>query len=114
MGIWQERSDWLVFGWKVGRSGATGLYLCVWLAGAERLACICVCSWQERSNWLVFVCVVGRSGATGLYLGGQLAGAERRDVFSLFNSYFQDPLTVTNAGRMPKKQFLILIFCTTK
>ena len=62
----------------------------------------------------MFVCVAGRSGATGLYLGGQLAGAERRDVFSLFNSYFQDPLTVTNAGRVPKKQFLILIFSTTK
>ena len=73
-----------------------------------------MCSWQERSDWLVFGCVVGRSGATGLYLGGWLAGAEQRDVFSLFNSYFQDPRTVPNAGRMPKKQFLILIFSTTK
>ena len=114
MGIWQERSDWLVFGWKVGRSEATGLYLCVWLAGAERLACIWVGGWQEQSDWLVFVCVVGRSGATGLYLGGWLAGAEQRDVFSLFNSFFQDPRTVPNAGRVPKKQFLILIFSTTK
>ena len=51
--------------------------LCGDLAGAKRLACICVESWQERSDWLVFVCVVGRSGATGLYLGVWLAGAER-------------------------------------
>mgnify|MGYP001024978478 CR=1 FL=1 len=57
---------------------------------------------------------LGRSGATGLYLGGELVGAEECDVFSLFNSYFQDPRTVTNAGRVPKKQFLILIFSTTK
>ena len=84
------------------------------LAGAKRLACIWVVSWQERSDWLVFRWAVGRSGATGLYLGGLLAGAEQRDVFSLFNSYFQDPRTVPNAGRMPKKQFLILIFSTTK
>ena len=97
---------------------AGGLEFGVWArrrrARFLRVACICVCSWQERSDWLVFVCVAGRSGATGLYLGGQLAGAERRDVFSLFNSYFQDPRTVTNAGRVPKKQFLILIFSTTK
>ena len=54
---WQERSDWLVFGFVVGRSEATGLYLCGELAGAERLACICVGSWQERSDWLVFLSV---------------------------------------------------------
>ena len=71
-------------------------------------------SWQERSDWLVFGCAVGRSEATGLYWGGQLAGAEQRDVFSLFNSYFQDLRTVPNAGRVPKNQFLILIFSTTK
>ena len=42
------------------------MYLGGELAGAKRLACICVVS-----------STVGRSGATGLYLGGQLAGAER-------------------------------------
>jgi hypothetical protein len=51
---WQERSDWLVFGWGVGRSRATGLYLGGELAGAERLACIWGGSWQEQSDWLVF------------------------------------------------------------
>ena len=35
---WQERRDWLVFVWGVGRSGATGLYL-----GGQ------FNSWQERS-----------------------------------------------------------------
>ena len=67
---WKERSDWLVFGWSVGRSEATGLYLGGELGGVERLACIWVVSWQERSDWLVFGWIVGRSGATGLYLGG--------------------------------------------
>ena len=89
------------------------MYLGGQLAGAERLACIWVVSWQEHSNWLVFGLGVGRSGATGLYWDGQLAGEEQRDVFSLFNSFFQDPLTVPNAGRVPKIQFLILIFSTT-
>ena len=42
----------------VGRSGATGLYLCGELAGAGRLACICVGSWQEQSDWLVFLSVL--------------------------------------------------------
>ena len=84
------------------------------MAGAERLGCIWVGSLQERSDWVVFVWGVGRSGATGLYSGGELAGAEQCDVFSLFISYFQDPRTVPNAGRVPKKQFLILIFSTTK
>ena len=51
--------------------------LCGDLAGAKRLACICVCDWQEGSDWLVFVCVIGRRGATGLYLCVQVAGAER-------------------------------------
>ena len=113
MGSWQERSDWLVFGWSVGRSGATGLYLSGQLAGAEQLACIWVVSWQEQRDWLVFGWAVGRSRATGLYWGGELAGAEQRDVFSLFNSYFQDPRMVPNSGRVPKKRFLILTFSTT-
>jgi hypothetical protein len=42
----------------VGRSGATGLYLGGQLAGAERLAVLCVGSWQERSDWLVFLSVL--------------------------------------------------------
>ena len=71
-------------------------------------------SWQERSDWLVFGWAVGRSGATGLYSGGELEGAEQCDVFTLLNSSFQDLRTVPNAGRVPKKRFLILTFSTTK
>ena len=60
---WQERSDWLVFEWGVGRSRVTGLYLGGHLAGAERLACIWVVSWQEPSNRPVLGCAIGRSRA---------------------------------------------------
>ena len=77
MGSWQERSDWVVFGWWIGRSEATGLYLGGRLAGAKRLACIWVVDWQEQSNWLVFGWWIGRSEATGLYLGGGLAKAKQ-------------------------------------
>jgi hypothetical protein len=57
VGTWQEQSNWLVFGWSVGRSGATGLFFGGQLAGAKRLACIWVGTWQEQSDWLVFLSV---------------------------------------------------------